>query len=148
MNPIFNVNGSALAKVLLILLILSGIFITVHTYMLEVDVSSMPAWIATYVNYAIIFFQYAPVMFLAGFVRNIYGFLTQYFRTNMTEQYSMNKYLQTLSFYGGIICTIGIAVPQPYGSIGAMFIIVGEFLISEAKKLRSPVISTPVAPAV
>jgi len=129
-------NGAKLAKVLLIVLVITGLFTVIHEYVVAVDTTNLPSWLATYWNYIITFFGLGTVTFLAAFTRNIYGYLRNYFATAHMEEYEMDKYLETLALYGGVITTFGTLIPAPYDAVGMLFVIIGEFLFSEYKKLK------------
>jgi len=131
-----DLNGAKLAKILLIILLITGSFTVVREYIVAVDVTSMPSWLAAYWTYIVKFFGLGIIAFLAAFARNIYGYLRNYYATAHSEEYKMDKYGETLALYGGIITTFGTLIPAPYDSIGMLFVVIGEFLLSEYKKLK------------
>jgi len=131
-----DLNGIKLAKVLIVILIITGLFTTIHEYTLTVDTVDMPSWFIMYWEYIVTFFTLGTGAFLAAFARNIYGYLRNYFATARLEEYDLDKYLETLALYGGIITTFGTLIPAPYNIIGMLFVIIGEFLCSEYKKFN------------
>lgn len=102
--------------VILIATVIIGVFIGVSELVTQIQVSDVPVMLQGVWEYIVTFFVLAPVITIIAFGRNIYGYLVEYFKSEHSEEYDLNKLGETLTVYIGVITTL-LASIEPIASL-------------------------------
>lgn len=141
-----NMNSDRLkkvAKVVLLVLILTGVMQGISLAMKEVPTEDVPELVQPWWLYALTIISAVPWAALVGFGRNIWGYTRVYYRNGKELEYIENKLKETLALYGGIITTImavATYLPDPYDKLlkgfgTAVFVII-DLIFSEIRHYR------------
>jgi len=102
-----------------------------------VDANAFPEPLNSIIVYLQLFFGTAIAIFLVGLGRNISGYVTNYYKSELSEIYDINKYHTTIVYYLGFVTTVFAIVPPPYNQIAVAVLVVLDYVYSAYKTLKT-----------
>jgi len=134
---VIRTNKEKLAKGLLIVITLLAVFIAVSALVQNVVVEEVPEPFTQVVEVVMVFFTSTAGTILVAYLRNIAGYLRNYYRTECKEVYDLNKLKETMMLYVAFVTTPLALLPAPYGGIVVGVVLVVDFVFSEYQKLQT-----------
>jgi len=131
------VNKEKLAKGLLIAITLIAVFLGLSAVAQIVVVEEVPEPLQQVVVPIVVFLTSTAGTIFVAYLRNIAGYLRNYYRTECKEVYDLNRLKETMMLYVGFVTTPLALLPAPYGGIVVAVVLVADFVFSEYQKLQT-----------
>ena len=132
-------NLEKIGKLILAVVLFTAILLGLQTAIVNLDISTMPSGLQQFFAVLKTFFagglpMLSPLaLFVLAFVRNQWGYITEWVHSTYKESFEFNKFWTTVAYYVGLLGTflavaVTLQIPDVWRNFGTFLIVIVDVL--------------------